>query len=339
MTNLRGLALFTLFLPGTASRRFRIEDSHHEAQQSNTSTNAFDGSAEAREVFNPLRLVGERNTPGSLHTGHGPRSQRLLKSKRPARPLMQGKSRENPWTEVQGESLRTWSFQSPGVEQVQVDLTTAGGPLEAVLELWSGPDNNPVSMRVYGEDGQLRPLSTVIGTPYGPNTVMVRNIGMITWPMAAMVGSNNVYTPSPEAHKNLITVQGNSLRHFPFEPRVDSVEVLLSTDGRPLNARLELLQGPNSVKQVIELYTEDGLDRPCFFILETPGTGNVVRIVNTGPVAFPLIASVVAHSMSVPSPSDDVIIGGGDRFQMGDARSSSLLSTSTSSPSSSASSS
>merc|ERR1711939_1156564 len=78
-----------------------------------------------------------------------------------------------------------------------------------------------------------------------------------------------------------------------FGPNVENVEVLLETDGRPLNARLEILQGPNTNKQVIELYTEDGLDRPFFAILATPFSGDVVKIINTGPVEFPLTASVV----------------------------------------------
>jgi len=216
---------------------------------------------------------------------------------------------------VQGGSLRTWSYRSPAVEQVQVVLSTEGRPLDADIELWHGPDNTPVKMRVYCENGQLRPFSAVIETPRGPNTVAIRNIGQIEFPIAANVVADEVDLPSPDAHSFATTVQGGALRTYPFDPTVDSVEVLIKTDGRPLNARIELLQGPNNNKQVIELYTEDGCDRPFFCILETPGAGNVVRIVNTSPVEFPMTAGVVPHSINQGMAEGavlggDVVIGG-----------------------------
>jgi hypothetical protein len=47
----------------------------------------------------------------------------------------------------------------------------------------------------------------------------------------------------------------------------------------------------------MEVYTEDGMERPLFVILETPGTGNVVRIVNTATVEFPLTAWVEPYAV------------------------------------------
>ena len=216
---------------------------------------------------------------------------------------------------VQGGSLRTWSYRSPAVEQVQVVLSTEGRPLDADIELWHGPDNTPCKMRVYVENGQLRPFSAVVETPRGPNTIAIRNIGQIEFPIAANVIADAVDSPSPDCLGSSTTIQGGALRTYPFDPSVDSVEVLLKTDGRPLNARIELLQGPNNNKQVIELYTEDGCDRPFFCVLETPGSGNVVRIVNTAPVEFPMTAGVVPHSINNEMTSGavlggDVVIGG-----------------------------
>jgi len=216
---------------------------------------------------------------------------------------------------VQGGSLRTWSYRSPMVEQVQVILSTDGRPLDADIELWHGPDNTPCKMRVYVENGQLRPFSAVVETPRGPNTIAIRNIGQIEFPIAANVVADNVDSPSADCLSASATIQGGALRTYPFDPSVDSVEVLLRTDGRPLNARIELLQGPNNNKQVMELYSEDGRDRPFFCVLETPGSGNVVRVVNTAPVEFPMTAGVVPHSINQDFSSGavlggDVVIGG-----------------------------
>ena len=216
---------------------------------------------------------------------------------------------------VQGGSLRTWSYRSPLVETVQVVLSTEGRPLDADIELWHGPDNIPCKMRVYVENGQMRPFSSVIRTPRGPNTVAIRNIGQLEFPFAANVAANGVEdVASPDCAASSATVQGGALRTYPFNAAVDAVQVLLRTDGRPLNARIELLQGPNNNKQVVELYTEDGFDRPFFCILETPGSGNVVRIVNTAPVEFPMTAAVVPHSIAAPrgEREAEIAVLGGD---------------------------
>jgi hypothetical protein len=211
---------------------------------------------------------------------------------------------------VQGGSLKTWSFASPALERLQVRLTTEGRPLDADIELWQGPDNTPCKMRVYVEDGSLRPFSAVIETPRGPNTVAIRNIGQIEFPLAAKVAADDVDRPAADIASAAMTVQGGALRTYPFDPSVESVQIMLKTDGRPLNARIELLQGPNNNKQVIELYTEDGLDRPFFAVIETPGSGNVVRVVNTAPVEFPMTASVVPNEINTDYSASGVVIGG-----------------------------
>merc|ERR1719484_475508 len=135
------------------------------------------------------------------------------------------------------------------------------------------------------------------------------------FPISADVVHDQIDQPSAEALASYTPVQGGALRTFPFDPSVDSVEVLLTTDGRPLNARIELLQGPNNNKQVIELYAEDGRDRQFFAILETPESGNVVRIVNTAPVEFPMTAAVVPDSIDEQMGYEavlggDVVLGG-----------------------------
>lgn len=205
---------------------------------------------------------------------------------------------KTPEVIVQGGSLKTWAFSSPAVERVQVVLTTEGRPLDADVELWAGPDNTPHKMRVYVENGADRPFSAVMETPRGPNTVAVRNIGQLEFPMAAQIEAVSAAGPLGDMQTidhGPMTIQGGALRTYPFDPHVESVQVLLTTDGRPLNARIELLQGPNNNKQVVELYTEDGLDRPFYAVIESPGSGNVLRIVNTATVEFPLTCSVGAY--------------------------------------------
>jgi hypothetical protein len=191
--------------------------------------------------------------------------------------------------------------------------------LDADIELWQGPDNTPHKIRIFVEDGKMRPFSCVIMTPRGPNTIAIRNTAQLEFPMLASVvadtdeESGPMALPQASEMSPAATIQGGALRTFPFDSNVESVQVMLKTDGRPLNARIELLQGPNNNKEVIEVYTEDGLDRPFFVVIETPGSGNVVRIVNVATVEFPMTASVEPYLINNEKSSSKAVISGDSR--------------------------
>jgi hypothetical protein len=209
---------------------------------------------------------------------------------------------------------------------VQVLLKTEGRPLNANVELWQGPDNTPQKMNIYIEDGSLRPFSCVVETPRGHNAIAIRNTGQMEFPMAACVEADlvdrngNSSAGLGNVVRNLMemsvpeTIQGGSLKTYSFAPAVSSVQILLRTDGRPLNARVELLQGPNNNKQVMELYMEDGNERPFFAVIETPGSGNVVRVINTAPVEFPMTARVEPYMVDERNDVGVVISDGGPRW-------------------------
>ena len=62
-----------------------------------------------------------------------------------------------------------------------------------------------------------------------------------------------------------------------IDPEIDSVQLLLMTCGQPLNARIELLQGPNNVKQHLNLRC-GGSTQPYHFVVDTPGPNWMMRL-------------------------------------------------------------
>jgi hypothetical protein len=95
-------------------------------------------------------------------------------------------------------------------------------------------------------------------------------------------------------------INGGDFQSYGTEPRVDTVQVLLVTDGEPLDARVELVRGSDMVVQVVDISTEDGLDLPFLAFFETPGSDYHVRVVNNGPLESMLSASVEPYYSSVP---------------------------------------
>lgn len=297
LCNMQSVISFTL--PNTSSSRTAITNTRNTATVLDSSRDYYgddvgvrSGARQLRRTGAPLarapmRYPGENSSALARPGPDGPR---------------RGGYRDMLATEnIQGGALKTWSFPDPNVDSVQVFMKTEGTPLTANVELWHGPDSTPHKMAVYLEDGDFRPFSAVIATPrFNANSVSIRNTQTLEYPIEAAVEPD--YESLEDITRNIgedipKVMQGGAIHTVPFPPSVASVAVLLRTDGRPLNARIELLQGPNNNKQVVEVYTEDGIEHPFFAVIETPGIGNVVRIVNTGTVEFPMTAIVEPYTV------------------------------------------
>jgi len=200
---------------------------------------------------------------------------------------------------VQGGSLKTWSFTTPAIERVQVNLKTEGRPFNADIDLWHGPDSTKQKIAVYSEDGNARPFNAVIETPKGQNAIRIQNTATMEYPLKAIVETDTegFIGERPVDPSNSQLIQGGAVKTYTFEATVGSVAVLMQTDGRPLNVRIEILQCPNNNKQVIDVYTENGILRPFYAIMQTPGSGNVVRIVNTATMEYPVMCSVEPYEL------------------------------------------
>lgn len=140
---------------------------------------------------------------------------------------------------IQGGSLRTWSFSSQAIQSVQVHLKSNGRPINANIDLWSGPDNTPERIGVYVEDGNMRPFRAIIATPRGSqNAVAIRNTAEMAFPLTAAVEadslrtddgiSSGVHSLDQLAHILYTTgrpktIQGGAVHTIPFAPAVASI--------------------------------------------------------------------------------------------------------------------
>mmetsp|Transcript_16034 Transcript_16034/g.36769 ORF Transcript_16034/g.36769 Transcript_16034/m.36769 type:complete len:371 (-) Transcript_16034:185-1297(-) len=211
-----------------------------------------------------------------------------------------------------GKCLKTWNIMNKDIDRVSVMLNNEGVPLSAQVEVWQGPESTPMRLQVASDDGLTYPFSAVLETPNTHNSVAVRNMSPMEFSMGACVvadvedakaggnkvaGQGAVVQTLSDLGEPFVVHGSNGVESFQFESTVESIQVMLETDGRPLHARVELIQGADENKQVIDIMSENGLAQPFFAVIDTPtlsmGAGATVRVVNTAPsTVFPLTAKV-----------------------------------------------
>jgi len=94
-------------------------------------------------------------------------------------------------------------------------------------------------------------------------------------------------------------VQGSGSRATWVSPRpfdTDEMNVHLGTEGRPLYANVEHWQSPGYSPSRMDLYSEDGGQRPWITKFRTPTNrdSGVTQVRNIGPMEFPINAGVSA---------------------------------------------
>ena len=275
-----------------------------EKRISRTLWNAFACDRHVRARRQPCRRLGraERDEPQPPH-GRASRGRRVA-----ARRQRLG---SGPSKRVEGQTLKTWDIGDPSIERVQLSIKSDGRPMDADVQLWHTPAYIPTKFSVYSEDGKIRPVDVVIETPKHPKTVALYNTGPMEFPFEATV----VNTGLDKAYKSLADephehIQGKGkIAAYTFGPEVESIQVLLKTDEKNMKAKIEITEGPNQVKQTIDLYASSGYKNPFYAVIHTPGFSNKsVRIINRNDLEFPFDAWCVPCETSEAPPM--VTMGG-----------------------------
>lgn len=243
---------------------------------------------------------------------HAPSRAGVVRASENSGPLLPDVWSKSPSVRVQGNTLKTWNIGVETIERVQLSVKSEGRPIDANIELWQTPSYTPTKFRVYTEDGKLRPVDAIIETPLHPKTVAVYNKASVDFPFDATVVKSGLAS----AHDSLLAttpehVQGGMITSYTFGPEVKSVQILMKSDERNMKAKVELTQGPNQVKQFIEMYASKGYKNPFYAVIQTPGAYSTIRVINQNTVEFPFDAWVLPYETGDEAAAVDMSAGGG----------------------------
>lgn len=214
----------------------------------------------------------------------------------------------SPIQRIEGETRHAFGFSDSSRDVVQVAMVSPSArPITSEVNLWLGPNYTPYQLKCHSENGKEFPIQCLVGTKKKAVNVEVKNVGPYTHPLNA--ACSYAIAPLAEVPKAIqfeecTYIEGGAVRMQPFPAEVDQLQVLLKTDGKQLKAKIELLNGPNNVKQEYEVYASNGDATSMFIVFETPGPGNAIRVKNLASLEYPLDMYVRASQTGELVPAD-----------------------------------
>lgn len=233
----------------------------------------------------------------------------------PAGGVFQMFSPDIPMKRIEGGgTVRTWDIPTE-TERLQYVLETNGRPLKAKVELWEGPVRLLHSMDVNLEDGSQTPFKGMLAFPKGQKALKISTTGSQEFPCTfgaevpsfdrtkqLMAFQNDVWESNPKHTMQGTVSEGGlgAVKAFPISDNIESVQIMFwskDTGKRAAKSKIEVLQGPNSIRQVFDLHCE-GSTQPYHAIIETPGTGWTIRMWSKAPLEYPHEIVVEPHTVT-----------------------------------------
>jgi len=198
-----------------------------------------------------------------------------------------------------GGTVRTYQMP-PWATNAQMAFKTNGRPLKATAQLWIGPIRTTHTMTINCMDGVQTPyMSTITFKKLAP-VIRIFTSDSLELPVEA-----SVWVPPPERSETIAAtieeiwegatadekkiIQGadvsgghGAVRTWEIPANVKSVQLVAwskDTSKKSLKAKIEVLQGPNNKRQDIDLQC-GGSTQPFHAVLQTPGSGWVIRVYN-----------------------------------------------------------
>lgn len=223
-----------------------------------------------------------------------------------------------------GGTIRTYKMPI-WANKCQMLFTTDGRPMKAEANLWLGPLRVVHTLKVDMEDGAKTPYQATLTFKKMGQVLKVSTSDTLEFPMLA-----GVYVPNPDRAEELQMnteevwdsaspeqkkrIQGGStlggggaIRYWQVPPNVQSVQILgwsKSVGKKSFKLKIEVLQGPNNIKQGFFLQCGGGT-QPYHSVLQTPGSGSVIRITNQKFLEDGLIEiAVVPYEVTGDIPAD-----------------------------------